>query len=95
MKNIKIKNILISILILSSLTLFLILGIPKEEPITKIKSGYSRIFPKDITYKEKKGLIEYKIDLKLNENNIKKDPESDKYYAEYSGTISPEAFTFK
>lgn len=95
MKNIKIKNIVITFLILSSLTLFLFLGMPKEKPITKIKSGYGRIFPENITYKEKKGLIEYKIDLKLNENNIKKDPESDKYYAEYSGTISSEAFSFK
>ena len=95
MKNVKIKNILISILILSSLTLFLFLGMPKEEPITKIKSGYSRIFPESITYKKKKGLIEYKIDLKLNENRIKKDPNFDKYYAEYTGTIRPEAFTFK
>ncbi len=95
MKNVKIKNILISILILSSLTLFLIFGFPREEPITKIKSGYGRIFPENITYKEKKALIEYKIDLKLNENSIKKDPNSDKYYAEYTGTIRPEAFTFK
>lgn len=95
MKNVKIKNILISILILSSLTLFLIFGFPREEPITKIKSGYGRIFPKNITYKEKKALIEYKIDLKLNENSIKKAPKSEKYYAEYTGTIRPEAFTFK
>lgn len=95
MKNIEIKNIVITFLILSSLTLFLFFGLPREESITKVKSGYGRIFPKNITYKEKKALIEYKIDLKLNENSIKKDPESDKYYAEYSGTISPEAFTFK
>ena len=95
MKNIKIKNIVITFLILSSLTLFLFLGMPKEEPITKIKSGCGRIFPENITYKEKKGLIEYKIDLKLNENRIKKDPDFDKYYAEYTGTIRPEAFTFK
>lgn len=95
MKKIKIKNFIISILILSTLTLFLIFGIPKEEPITKIKSGYGRIFPEKITYKEKKALIEYKIDLKLNENSINKDPNSDKYYAEYSGTIRPESFTFK
>ena len=95
MKDVKIKNILISILILSSLTLFLIFVFPREEPITKIKSGYGRIFSKNITYKEKKGLVEYKIDLKLNENSIKKDPNFDKYYAEYTGTIRPEAFTFK
>lgn len=95
MKNIKIKNIVITFLILSSLTLFLFLGMPKEKPITKIKSGYSRIFRESITYKEKKGLVEYKIDLKLNENSIKKDPNFDKYYAEYTGTIRPEAFTFK
>ena len=95
MKNIMIRNIVISFLILSSLTLFLFLGMPKEEPITKVKSGYGRIFPENITYKEKKGLMEYKIDLKLNENRIKKDPESDKYYAEYSGTIRPESFTFE
>lgn len=95
MTKVKIKNIFLSILILSTLTLFLFFGLPKEESITKVKSGYGRIFPKNITYKEKKALIEYKIDLKLNENSIKKDPESDKYYAEYSGTISPEAFTFK
>lgn len=95
MKKLKIKNFIISILILSSLTVFIIIGIPKEEPITKIKSGYGRIFPKKITYKEKKALIEYKIDLKLNENSIKKDPILDKYYAEYSGTIRPESFTFK
>ena len=95
MKNIKIKNTIIAILILSSLTLFIIIGIPREEVITKVKSSYGRIFPENITYKEKKALIEYKIDLKLNENSIKKDPNSDKYYAEYTGTIRPEAFTFK
>ena len=94
MKNIKIKNIVITFLILSSLTLFLFLGMPKEKPITKVKSSYVRVFPENITYKEKKALIEYKIDLKLNENSIKKDPNSDKYYAEYSGTIRPESFTF-
>lgn len=95
MKNIKIKIIIISILILSSLTLLIIIGIPREEVVTKVKSSYGRIFPENITYKEKKALIEYKIDLKLNENSIKKDPNSDKYYAEYTGTIRPEAFTFK
>ena len=95
MKNIKIKNILISILILSSLTLFIIIGIPREEAITKVRSSYGRIFPENITYKEKKALIEYNIDLKLNKKSIKKDPNSDKYYAEYTGTIRPESFTFK
>ena len=95
MKVIKIKYIIISILILSSLTVFLIFGLPKEESITKIKFAYGRTFPQYITYKDKKGLIEYRIDLKLKENSIKKDPTSDKYYAEYSGTIRPEAFTFK
>lgn len=95
MKNIKIKNTIIAILILSSLTLFIIIGIPREEAITKVRSSYGRIFPENITYKEKKTLIEYKIDLKLNEKSIKKDPNSDKYYAEYTGTIRPEAFTFK
>lgn len=94
MKNIKIKYFIISILILSSLTVFIIIGIPREEAITKVKSSYVRVFPENITYKEKKALIEYKIDLKLNENSIKKDPNSDKYYAEYSGTIRPESFTF-
>ena len=48
-----------------------------------------------ISYKDKKGLIQYRVDLKLNENNIKKDPNSEKYYAEYRGTIRPEAFSFK
>lgn len=95
MKKLKIKNFIISILILSSLTVFIIIGIPREEAITKVKSSYGRVFPENITYKEKKALIEYKIDLKLKENSIKKDPTSDKYYAEYSGTIRPEAFTFK
>lgn len=95
MKNLKIKNFIISILILSSLTVFIIIGIPREEAITKVKSSYGRVFPENITYKEKRALIEYKIDLKLNENSIKKDPNSDKYYAEYSGTIRPESFTFK
>lgn len=95
MKNLKIKNFIISILILSSLTVFIIIGIPREEAITKVKSSYGRVFPENITYKEKKALIEYKIDLKLNENSIKKDSNSDKYYAEYSGTIRPESFTFK
>lgn len=95
MKNMKIKNIFLSILILSSLTLFIFFGLPREEPITKIRSGYGRIFPENITYKDKKGLIQYRVDLKLNENKIKKDPNSEKYYAEYSGTIRPEAFSFK
>ena len=95
MKNLKIKNFIISILILSSLTVFIIMGIPREEAITKVKSSYGRVFLEKITYKEKRALIEYKIDLKLNENSIKKDPNSDKYYAEYSGTIRPESFTFK
>lgn len=95
MKNLKIKNFIISILILSSLTVFIIIGIPREEAITKVKSSYGRVFPEKITYKEKKALIEYKIDLKLKENSIKKDPNSDKYYAEYRGTIRPESFTFK
>ncbi|OLR65571.1 hypothetical protein [Peptoniphilus porci] len=95
MNFIKIKNILISFLILFSLSLVLVLGIPREKTIIKIKTSYGRNFPQNITYKGEKGLIKYKIDLKLNENNIKKDPNSDKYYAEYSGTIRPEAFTFK
>ncbi|WP_036731050.1 hypothetical protein, partial [Peptoniphilus grossensis] len=74
---------------------FLFFGLPREESITKVKSGYGRIFPEYISYKDKKGLIQYRVDLKLNENNIKKDPNSEKYYAEYRGTIRPEAFSFK
>lgn len=97
MTKAKIKNIFLSILILSTLTLFLFLffGLPREESITKVKSGYGRIFPEYISYKDKKGLIQYRVDLKLNENKIKKDPNSEKYYAEYRGTIRPEAFSFK
>lgn len=95
MTKAKIKNIFLSILILSTLTLFLFFGLPREESITKIRSGYGRIFPEYISYKDKNGLIQYRVDLKLNENNIKKDPNSEKYYAEYRGTIRPEAFSFK
>ena len=37
----------------------------------------------------------YHVEIKLNGNKIKKDPNSEKYYAEYRGTIRPEAFSFK
>lgn len=95
MTKIKIKNIFLSILILSTLILFLIFYFKEEKTFVKIETSYSIDFPKNIIYKGKKGLIEFKIDLKLNENKIKKDPNSEKYYAEYRGTIRPEAFSFK
>ena len=84
----KIKNILLSILIFLSIILLLFFDF-------KVETSYSMNFPKKIIYKEKKGFMEFKIELKLNENKIKKDPNSEKYYAEYSGTIKPEGFTFK
>lgn len=91
----KIKNILLSILIFLSIFLLLFFNSKEEKEFVKIEASYSMNFPKKIIYKEKKGFMEFKIELNLNENKIKKDPNSEKYYAEYSGTIKPEGFTFK
>lgn len=91
----KIKNILLSILIFLSIILLLFFDFKEEKEFVKVETSYSMNFPKKIIYKEKKGFMEFKIELKLNENKIKKDPNSEKYYAEYRGTIRPEAFSFK
>ena len=89
-------SILISILIILSISSLIFVAFNEEKSITTIRTSYERSnFPKTITYKNKKGLIVYRIDLHLNENTIRKYPLSEKYYAEYKGKIHRDSFKFK
>lgn len=95
-KNRKIKNYILIVLIGLSIGTLLISGFQQEKTITKVKTSYGRVdFPESITYKGKKGLIYYNVDLKLDKNSIKKDPLLEQYYAEYTGILRSESFNIK
>lgn len=82
------KNIFIfaSLLILVGL-FYLFNGFKSEINYIAVKTRYSPdSFPEYITYQTKKGLYEYRGDLKFDKNTIRKD-DKNTYYAEYSGTL--------
>lgn len=89
-------NIFLSVVVFFSLIFLIFVSFYEEKTITTIRTSYEiNNFPRTITYKDKKGLIIYRVDLHLNENTIKKYPSSERYYAEYEGKIHRDSFKFK
>lgn len=83
----RLKLIFLSGLLILMGLFYLFNGFKSEINYIAVKIRYSPdSFPEYITYQTKKGLYEYRGDLKFDKNTIRKD-DKNTYYAQYLGTL--------